>query len=204
MLQFVAGEHEPDEPRPGKPQIDEPQIGKPHLVLKLGQARGPMGVVDAPGLTPVMTRLGPDELQTLETLITAGIASSRAEGARAGSGAVSAALRGRVAGGGAGACHCCDSVLYSLDIQLSGEFPPEFLGTTTPCRLSEQLTPFRLELTNFPHQFQRVSSLTALPVTTVCPRACPPSRTPFCGFPHCPSAASCACPRLAVHHRATL
>lgn len=84
MLQFVAdGEHEPDEPRPGEPQIDdEPQLGKPHLVLKLGQARGPMGVVDAPGLTPVMTRLGPDELQTLDTLITAGIASSRAEAVR--------------------------------------------------------------------------------------------------------------------------
>jgi hypothetical protein len=83
MLQFVAGgEHEPDEPGPGEPQIDEPQIGKPHLMLKLGQARGPMGVVDAPGLTPVMTRLGPDELQTLDTLITAGIASSRAEAVR--------------------------------------------------------------------------------------------------------------------------
>jgi Arc/MetJ-type ribon-helix-helix transcriptional regulator len=60
----------------------EPHLGKPHLMLKLGQARGPMGVVDAPGLTPVMTRLGPDELQTLDTLITAGIASSRAEAVR--------------------------------------------------------------------------------------------------------------------------
>ena len=83
MLQVVAGgEDEPVEPRPGEPQLDEPQIGKPHLMLKLGQARGPMGVVDAPGLTPVMTRLGPDELQTLDTLITAGIAGSRAEAVR--------------------------------------------------------------------------------------------------------------------------
>lgn len=82
MLQVVAdGEHEPDEPRPGELH-DEPQLGKPHLVLKLGQARGPVGVVDAPGLTPVMTRLGPDELQILDTLITAGIASSRAEAVR--------------------------------------------------------------------------------------------------------------------------
>jgi hypothetical protein len=34
----------------------------------------------APGeLTPVMTRLGPDDLATVDTLITAGIATSRAE-----------------------------------------------------------------------------------------------------------------------------
>ena len=67
MLQFVAGgEHTQDEP---------------HLMIKLGQARGPMGV-DAPGLTPVMARLGPDDLQTLDTLIAAGIASSRAEAVR--------------------------------------------------------------------------------------------------------------------------
>jgi hypothetical protein len=67
MLQFVAGgEHAQDEP---------------HLMIKLGQARGPMGV-DAPGLTPVMARLGPDDLQTLDTLIAAGIASSRAEAVR--------------------------------------------------------------------------------------------------------------------------
>ena len=68
MLQFTAGgEHGPDEPR---------------QMIKLGQARGPLGVVDAPGLTPVMARLGPDDLQTLDTLITAGIASSRAEAVR--------------------------------------------------------------------------------------------------------------------------
>jgi hypothetical protein len=68
MLQIVAGgESGPDEPR--------------HM-LKLGQARGPMGVLDAPGLTPVMARLGADDLQTLDTLIAAGIASSRAEAVR--------------------------------------------------------------------------------------------------------------------------
>jgi hypothetical protein len=68
MLQFVAdGERAPDEPR---------------RMLKLGLARGPMGVIDAPGLTPVMARLGADDLQTLDTLITAGIASSRAEAVR--------------------------------------------------------------------------------------------------------------------------
>ncbi len=36
----------------------------------------------ARGLTPVMARLGPADLATLDTLITAGIAASRAEGAR--------------------------------------------------------------------------------------------------------------------------
>ena len=68
MLQFVAGgEHAQDGPL---------------LMLKLGQARGPMGVLDAPGLTPVMARLGTDDLQTLDTLIAAGIAGSRAEAVR--------------------------------------------------------------------------------------------------------------------------
>lgn len=67
MLQFTAGGGHPDEHR---------------QVLKLGQARGPMGVLDAPGLTPVMARLGADDLQTLDTLIGAGIASSRAEAVR--------------------------------------------------------------------------------------------------------------------------
>jgi hypothetical protein len=37
---------------------------------------------ESPGLTPVMARLGPDDLATLDTLITAGIASSRAEAVR--------------------------------------------------------------------------------------------------------------------------
>jgi hypothetical protein len=78
MLEIVAdGEHAPNEP-----ELGEPELGEPQLLLKLGQARGPMGVIDAPGLTPVMARLGPDELQTLDTLITAGIASSRAEAVR--------------------------------------------------------------------------------------------------------------------------
>jgi hypothetical protein len=73
MLQFVAGgEGAPDEHAPDQPR----------LMLKLGQARGPTGALDAPGLTPVMARLGADDLQTLDTLITAGIASSRAEAVR--------------------------------------------------------------------------------------------------------------------------
>jgi hypothetical protein len=55
----ACGEHEPDEPL-----TDEPQLGKPRLMLKLGQARGPAGVINAHGLTPVMTRLSPGELET--------------------------------------------------------------------------------------------------------------------------------------------
>jgi hypothetical protein len=41
---------------------------------------GPGG--DAPGLTPVMARLGADDLETLDTLIAAGIATSRADAVR--------------------------------------------------------------------------------------------------------------------------
>ena len=33
-------------------------------------------------LTPVMARLGPTDLETLDTLITAGVVNSRAEGLR--------------------------------------------------------------------------------------------------------------------------
>jgi hypothetical protein len=55
----------------------------PHMRLRLPPP-GPM--VDrpfAPGeLTPVMARLGPADLETLDTLITAGIAPNRAEAVR--------------------------------------------------------------------------------------------------------------------------
>jgi Arc/MetJ-type ribon-helix-helix transcriptional regulator len=44
---------------------------------------GPFGPVpDGPSLTPVMARLGRKDLATLDTLITAGIASSRADAVR--------------------------------------------------------------------------------------------------------------------------
>ena len=50
-------------------------------VLKIGRGgRGAKPLDDgAEELTPVMTRLGPADLATVDTLITAGIASSRAE-----------------------------------------------------------------------------------------------------------------------------
>jgi hypothetical protein len=54
----------------------------PHLMLAVPpKALGP----DAPAggeLTPVMARLGPADLETLDTLITAGIASNRADAVR--------------------------------------------------------------------------------------------------------------------------
>ena len=53
--------------------------GKP--VIQLGQGpAGPGG--GGPGLTPVMARLGQEDLETLDMLITVGIASSRAEAVR--------------------------------------------------------------------------------------------------------------------------
>ena len=53
----------------------------PMLKLRIGGDRGPeCPLGDAPEeLTPVMTRLGPVDLATVDTLITAGIANSRAE-----------------------------------------------------------------------------------------------------------------------------
>jgi hypothetical protein len=46
------------------------------------QLRGPRGFGDAPGLTAVMARLGQEDLETLDLLISAGIAGSRAEAVR--------------------------------------------------------------------------------------------------------------------------
>ncbi len=72
LLQFVAG----GEPS-GPGWITGPRIQQPR------GGPGPCGPgTDGPELTPVMARLGPDDLETLDTLITAGIASSRAEAVR--------------------------------------------------------------------------------------------------------------------------
>jgi hypothetical protein len=48
--------------------------------IQLLHARGGEG--PAPGFTPVMARLAAEDLETLDMLITAGIATSRAEGVR--------------------------------------------------------------------------------------------------------------------------
>ena len=52
-----------------------------HHVLKIGRGGRAAKPLDdaAEDLTPVMTRLGPADLATVDTLITAGVASSRAE-----------------------------------------------------------------------------------------------------------------------------
>jgi hypothetical protein len=54
-----------------------------HLKIKLSRGSSALGLSggDQP-LTAVMARLGPDDLETLDTLIAAGIASNRAEAVR--------------------------------------------------------------------------------------------------------------------------
>jgi hypothetical protein len=56
----------------------------PRLVLGDGRSRGSLEARALEGgeLTPVMARLGPADLETLDSLITAGIAASRAEAVR--------------------------------------------------------------------------------------------------------------------------
>ena len=78
VLQFVAG-GEPGEGEPRGPIIQ--LVGRP---AASGPAGGPCGPDEAPGaaLTPVMARLGADDLETLDTLIAVGIANSRAEAVR--------------------------------------------------------------------------------------------------------------------------
>ena len=75
LLQFVAG----GPPEPGAP-------GMPMFQLMGGPGpRGPEGPGCDPvtaALTPVMARLGAEDLETLDTLITAGIATSRADAVR--------------------------------------------------------------------------------------------------------------------------
>jgi hypothetical protein len=62
----------------------EPREGKHGPVMRL--AGGPRTLTGGGGgegqFTPVMARLGQDDLETLDTLITAGIAASRAEAVR--------------------------------------------------------------------------------------------------------------------------
>ena len=67
MLQFIAG--------------GAPAEGRKGPFIQLLHARG-SGEGPAPGFTPVMARLAAEDLETLDMLITAGIATSRAEGVR--------------------------------------------------------------------------------------------------------------------------
>jgi hypothetical protein len=78
VLQFLAG-GEPGEGEPRGPIIQ--LIGRR---AGAGVADGPCGPDGAPGaaLTPVMARLGAEDLETLDTLIAVGIATSRADAVR--------------------------------------------------------------------------------------------------------------------------
>lgn len=59
-------------------QADNAEGQRKHRVIRL---QSPPSAPGGP-LTPVMARMGPEDLETLDTLITAGIAASRAEGVR--------------------------------------------------------------------------------------------------------------------------
>jgi len=54
----------------------------PVLRMKTSPGRGPVGGSGDPSLTPVMARLGAEDLETLDMLIAVGIAASRAEAVR--------------------------------------------------------------------------------------------------------------------------
>jgi hypothetical protein len=78
VLQFTAGgEAGADERRGPIIQLLGRRVGA-------GVVDGPCGPDGAPGatLTPVMARLGAEDLETLDTLIAVGIATSRAEAVR--------------------------------------------------------------------------------------------------------------------------
>jgi hypothetical protein len=62
-------------------QSDDERSHGPVIKLKLGRGPGPLGGGDQ-SLTPVMARLGQEDLETLDTLIGVGIAGSRAEAVR--------------------------------------------------------------------------------------------------------------------------
>jgi hypothetical protein len=53
----------------------------PALKMRLQRPRGPLEATGVP-LTPVMARLGPEDLETVDTLITAGISANRADAVR--------------------------------------------------------------------------------------------------------------------------
>jgi hypothetical protein len=69
LLEFVAGEGVKD----GE--------GSPRIRLASRQHGAPSAPADGP-LVPVMARLGPADLETVDTLINAGIASNRADAVR--------------------------------------------------------------------------------------------------------------------------
>lgn len=61
--------------------VGEDRYG-PHIMLNRGPGSLEARALSGGDLTPVMARLGPMDLETLDTLITAGIASNRADAVR--------------------------------------------------------------------------------------------------------------------------
>jgi hypothetical protein len=74
ILEFTTGGEPPAEGEGTKRMVARMRLGggPPGRIVPVGEA--PM--------TPVMARLGPEDLETLDTLITVGIATSRAEAVR--------------------------------------------------------------------------------------------------------------------------
>jgi len=61
---------------------DEQDRGQRGPRIMLGRRHGALGEAVGGQLVPVMARLGPSDLETVDTLITAGIAGNRAEAVR--------------------------------------------------------------------------------------------------------------------------
>jgi hypothetical protein len=73
ILEFTTGGEPPAEGEGPQRMVAKMRLGgPPGRIIPVGEA--PM--------TPVMARLGPEDLETLDTLITVGIATSRAEAVR--------------------------------------------------------------------------------------------------------------------------
>jgi hypothetical protein len=68
LLEVIVGDKEADGPVPVRK-------------MRMGHRGGPLATAEVQ-LTPVMARLGQEELETVDTLITAGIAGNRAEAVR--------------------------------------------------------------------------------------------------------------------------
>jgi hypothetical protein len=60
----------------------DPKHRGPMMKMKIGGRHGPLALAGDQTLTPVMARVGPEDLETLDTLIAVGIAGSRAEAVR--------------------------------------------------------------------------------------------------------------------------
>ncbi len=68
LLEIIVGDKDAEGPTP----VRKMRLARPPRVLESAEGQ----------LTPVMARLGPDDLETVDTLITAGIAGNRAEAVR--------------------------------------------------------------------------------------------------------------------------